>query len=218
MAQQAQMLDTEVRLPVKLGYLLHLPADYGQGNQSWPLILFLHGAGERGDDLDKVRVHGIPKIVEDQPDFPFIAVSPQCPEPSWWTEELFALDVLLDDLVERYAVDEKRIYLTGLSMGGFGTWRLASLHPERFAAIAPICGGVIGPAQIVNVLAKVPTWVFHGGKDPVVDIEQSQRLVDQLKSVGGNVRFTIYPEAGHDSWTETYENPALYAWFLEHTL
>jgi len=216
--QVAQTLDTIVQVSAKLDYLLHLPEGYAPDGPAWPLILFLHGAGERGDDLAKLRVNGIPRNIENQPDFPFIVASPQCPESSFWTQELLSLKALLDDLVARYNVDESRIYLTGLSMGGFGTWHLACTCPERFAAIAPICGGLMGPAVLVSSLARVPTWVFHGGKDPVVDIEQSQRLVDQLESVGGDVRFTIYPKAEHDSWTETYDNAALYEWFLAHTL
>ena len=126
----------------QMEYLLFLPESYAQStNQKFPLILFLHGAGERGRDLDSVKRHGIPKIVETNPDFPFIAVSPQCPEDSWWTSELHTINGLIEEAVEKYQVDTSRIYLTGLSMGGFGTWSLASMYPERFAAIAPVCGG-----------------------------------------------------------------------------
>ena len=126
----------------QMEYLLFLPESYAQStNQKFPLILFLHGAGERGRDLDSVKRHGIPKIVETNPDFPFIAVSPQCPEDSWWTSELHTINGLIEEVVEKYQVDTSRIYLTGLSMGGFGTWSLASMYPERFAAIAPVCGG-----------------------------------------------------------------------------
>ena len=132
--------------------------------------------------------------------------------------ETDALSALLDDIVARYRVDTRRLYLTGLSMGGFATWHLATKQPQRFAALAPICGGFHGPSRAVCVLRDVPIWAFHGAKDPVVPIEAQRLLVEALQECDGNVRFTEYPEAEHDSWTETYENPDLYAWLLEQSL
>lgn len=221
MSQQRCSFETRIAKTVRLNYLLHLPVDYGQdATKRWPLILFLHGAGERGDDLELVKKHGIPKIVEQRPDFPFIAVSPQCPADSWWNFQFDALEGLLDQVASQYAVDRSRIYCTGLSMGGFGAWHLAIERPGRFAAIAPICGGLMWylRPESVCALKNLPVWAFHGAKDEVVPLESSQRLVDVLKACGGNVRFTVYPEAGHDSWTETYNNPELYTWFLQHSL
>ena len=201
----------------QMEYLLFLPESYAQStNQKFPLILFLHGAGERGRDLDSVKRHGIPKIVKTNPDFPFIAVSPQCPEDSWWTSELHTINGLIEEVVEKYQVDTSRIYLTGLSMGGFGTWSLASMYPERFAAIAPVCGG--GEVrQILRSLVEMPIWTFHGQKDDVIPFSRSEEIVTALKKHGSSIKFTIYPEAGHDSWTETYDNPELYEWFLKHS-
>ena len=201
----------------QMEYLLFLPESYAQStNQKFPLILFLHGAGERGNDLDSVKRHGIPKIVETNPDFPFIAVSPQCPEDSWWTSELHTINGLIEEIVEKYQVDTSRIYLTGLSMGGFGTWSLASMYPERFAAIAPVCGG--GEVrQILRSLVEMPIWTFHGQKDDVIPFSRSEEIVTALKKHGSSIKFTIYPEAGHDSWTKTYDNPELYKWFLKHS-
>ena len=201
----------------QMEYLLFLPESYAQStNQKFPLILFLHGAGERGNDLDSVKRHGIPKIVETNPDFPFIAVSPQCPEDSWWTSELHTINGLIEEVVEKYQVDTSRIYLTGLSMGGFGTWSLASMYPERFAAIAPVCGG--GEVrQILRSLVEMPIWTFHGQKDDVIPFSRSEEIVTALKKHGSSIKFTIYPEAGHDSWTKTYDNPELYKWFLKHS-
>jgi predicted peptidase len=178
------------------------------------LILFLHGIGERGDDLDLVKSHGIAKIVEEQPDFPFIAISPQCPEDTMWWGHLHTLKAIVEQVMAEYAVDEQRIYLTGLSMGGFGTWSLAMAHPDLFAAIAPICGG--GMPDLVSLIKGVPVWAFHGAEDPAVPLQAGQRMVDALQAVGGNVRFTVYPGVGHDSWTQTYANPELYEWFLQH--
>ena len=213
-SQQSRMFEKEITKTVSCNYLLFLPEDYGKKQQRWPLMLFLHGAGERGSDLKKVKVHGPPKIVENRKDFPFILVSPQCPEDDWWTEKVEVLINLVDDIAARYKVDKKRIYLTGLSMGGYGTWALASAYPERFAAIAPICGG---GSRIMSLRLKdIPIWVFHGGKDPVVPLEESEEMVNAIRKRGGEVKFTIYPEAGHDSWTESYNNQELYDWFLEH--
>ena len=220
--QQPKSFKGKVTRAVSANYLLFLPNGYGeQKPRRWPLILFLHGAGERGTNIWKVAVHGPPKIVKEKADFPFIVVSPQCPAGQRWDNE--TLLALLDDVTKNYKVDKSRVYLTGLSMGGFGTWNLGLTYPERFAAIAPICGGgdplllLLADARKVNALKTLPVWAFHGAKDPVVKLEESQRMVDALKKFGTKeVELTIYPEAQHDSWTETYNNPKLYDWFLQH--
>ncbi|MEH2461096.1 prolyl oligopeptidase family serine peptidase [Nostoc sp.] len=185
-----------------------------------PTILFLHGAGERGSDLDNVKKQGVTKIVELQPDFPFIVISPQCPRGQYWNVE--RLSALLDEAMSdekpqsAYAsyIDPDRVYLTGLSMGGYGTWHLAAAQPERFAAIAPICGG--GNPQAARKLKNLPVWAFHGARDNVVPLRESEIMVSALKARDGDVKFTVYPEAAHDSWTQTYNNPELYEWFLQH--
>jgi predicted esterase len=193
-------------------YLLYVPKDYAQdANKKWPLMIFLHGSGERGDSLMKVAKHGPPKLVEAGQDFPFIIVSPQCREGSRWAPA--QLNDLLNQVIRENRVDTTRVYLTGLSMGGFGTWDWAIENPERFAAIVPICGG--GEPEKVWAIRKMPTWVFHGAKDNAVPLQRSEQMVEALKKVGNNVQFTVYPEAGHDSWTETYNNPALYEWLLK---
>ncbi len=214
--QSSHHFQQKLTKTVGLKYLLYLPRDYSSSNKDFPLILFLHGAGERGDSLDLVKIHGIPKIVEQQPDFPFIAVSPQCPIDKWWVDPwlMETLNALLGKIMAKYRVTESQVYLTGLSMGGFGTWALSMIYPERFAAIAPICGG--GMPWMAFRIKDLPVWAFHGAKDEVVPIQRSQEMVEALKKIGGNIKFTVYPEAGHDSWTETYDNPELYRWFLEH--
>jgi len=214
-SQHSQTFEKQITKTLSCNYLLFLPEDYGQKKQRWPLIMFLHGAGERGDDLKKVKVHGPPMIVENKKDFPFIVVSPQCPTGDWWTDKVEVLINLLDDIVARYKVDKERIYLTGLSMGGYGTWSLASAHPERFAAIAPICGG--GKRFMAMRLKDIPVWVFHGAKDKTVPLKESEEMVNAIRNRGGNAKFTIYPDAGHNSWTETYNNQKLYDWFLEQS-
>lgn len=215
--QYPQEMKKTITKTVAIKYLLYLPKDYGTKDERWPMILFLHGAGERGSNLEAVKKHGPPKLVAQDKDLPFVIVSPQCPAEDWWTnvEQLDALNALVDEMVANYRVDPGRIYLTGLSMGGYGTWALAFTYPNRFAAIAPICGG--GQPFMARRIRHLPVWVFHGGKDPVVPIKQSEDMVAALKKAGDTeVKFTVYPEAGHDSWTETYDNPQLYKWFLEH--
>jgi predicted peptidase len=208
-AQQPRHFEARVAVTAKLDYLLFLPEGYESSKTKWPLMLFLHGAGESGSDLAKVKAHGPPKIVETKGDFPFILVSPQSPGRGWNSD---TLNALLDEILRTHRVDPDRVYLTGLSMGGYGTWALAAAHPEKFAAIVPICGGG-NPAE-AKKLATLPIWVFHGAKDNTVPLERSKEMVEAVKAAGGEVKFTVYPEAGHDSWTETYNNPELFKWLL----
>jgi predicted peptidase len=211
--QRPQAFKKTVKKTVAIKYLLYLPKDYGKTDHKWPMILFLHGAGERGDNLEVVKKHGPPKIVEQKDGFPFIVVSPQCPKDDWWTNDV--LIALVDDVAAGYRVDPDRVYLTGLSMGGYGTWKLALEYPNRFAAIAPICGG--GEPRRAFRLKNLPVWVFHGGKDPVVPVKESEDMVNALKKAGNaEVKFTVYPETGHDSWVAAYDSQELYDWFLQH--
>lgn len=197
---------------VGLSYLLSLPENY-EKQDAWPLLIFLHGSGERGDDLKLVKKHGPPKLIDAGQKFPFIVVSPQCPSNQRWQASV--LDRLLDDLQKRLKVDPKRVYLTGLSMGGQGTWSWAAQSRERFAAIIPICGR--GDRTWGQRLAGLPTWVFHGVKDTAVPFETSEQMVKALKRAGSDPKFTVYPEASHDSWTETYENPEVFKWLLQQS-
>ncbi len=201
-------------------FLLSLPAEYGvDKGKRWPLVMFLHGAGERGTDLKKVAVHGPPKLVAQGRSFPFVLVSPQCPENEVWDPDV--LMSLVDTLQAELRVDTARTYVTGLSMGGYGTWALASKYPQRFAAVAPVCGGgerirALLPSQR-EALKTLGVWAFHGGKDNVVALSESERMVDAFKRAGvSDIQLTVYPEAGHDSWTEAYRTEALYTWMLQH--
>jgi predicted peptidase len=202
-------------------FLLALPKDYSvAGGKKWPLVLFLHGAGERGTDVQKVAVHGPPKLVKEGREFPFILASPQCPEGQVWDTD--ALIGLVDTLQAQLAVDAKRTYVTGLSMGGYGTWALASKYPDRFAAVAPVCGGgerirALLPSQR-EALKTLGVWAFHGGKDNVVAPSESERMVDAFKKAGvTDIQLTVYPEDGHDSWTHAYAEPTFYDWLLKHS-
>lgn len=215
--QQHLKLEKEIKLKVELQYLLYLPEDYEKAEKEYPLVLFLHGAGERGNDIELVKRNGPPKLIEEGKNFPFILVSPQCPEQTRWNYQTQTLIALLDEIESKYRVDKNRIYVTGLSMGGQGTWSLALTQPNRFAAIAPICGWT--DTWEVCKINHLPVWVFHGAKDNVVPVTESQQMFDALKQCGAeNIKLTIYPEANHDAWTETYNNPELYNWLLSHSL
>ena len=201
------------RTPVAMDYLVHLPAGYTEADKTWPMILFLHGAGSVGDEINRLKGNGLPQLLESSAETParqFIVISPQTGERRWSAS---SLDALLIHVLKKYKVDKQRVYLTGLSLGGYGTWSLATRYPDHFAAIVPICGG--GSQSQIEQLKNMPVWVFHGAKDETVSINESERLVEALKAVDGNVKFTVYPEAGHDAWTETYNNPKLYQWLLQ---
>lgn len=196
-----------------LHYLRYLPAEPpASAAAPAPLILFLHGAGERGRRVEDVAREGLPRLIEQGTDLPFIVVAPQCPPETWWS--VSALTRLLDDVETTLPVDPARVYLTGLSMGGFGSWALAAQQPGRFAAVAPICGG--GDPESAAQLAGVPIWAFHGARDDIVPQSRSDEMVAAVRAAGGDPRYTVYPDLAHDSWTVTYENPELYAWFLQH--
>lgn len=212
-AGQQQEMTMNRKVDVKLNYLLYVPKDYSK-DKAWPLVVFLHGAGERGSNLEQLKVHGLPKLAAEGKTFEFIIASPQCPADKWWVGMDEAIIALIDEVSEQYEVDPGRVYLTGLSMGGYGTWSIGAGYPKRFAAIAPICGG--GRTFLAPQLKDVPIWAFHGAKDNVVPLSESQQMVDAVNRSGGQAKLTVYPEAGHDSWTETYENPEFYTWLLSH--
>lgn len=219
----AQSLKWQVTRSSELKYLVYLPTDYdARSSRRWPLMLFLHGAGERGTNVQRVAIHGPLSLVKRGTNFPFIIIAPLCPSDERWQND--SLSLLLDRVAKKFAVDESRVYLTGLSMGGYGTWSLGVTQPERFAAIAPICGGgskidvLLSSRVKVQALKSLPVWAFHGAKDPVVPLDESERMVDALKKAGvKEVKLTVYPNADHNSWTETYNDPALYEWLLGHS-
>ena len=210
------------RPPVAPGgyeYQLHLPpgaARAGEdGGPRWPLMIFLHGSGERGSDIARVKVHGPPRIAERDPAFPFILVSPLLPAGEDW--DLARRDALLDHALATLPVDPARIYLTGLSRGGHATWRWAAAEPGRFAAIAPVAGR--GDPASACALTDIPTWAFHGDRDDVVTPEGSFAMARAIRACGGrSSRLTIYPDLGHNAWDPAYDDPALYLWLLSHRI
>ena len=205
---------TDVTIEVELNYLLYLPSDYSYSKKVYPLVLFLHGAGERGEDINFVEVHGIPKLIKMGKEFPFITIAPQCPFDRWWSDKVFvkALISLIEKTKTQYNVDDSRIYATGLSMGGYGSLAIAMERPDLFSGIIPICGG--GDLNKIGRLEHIPIWLFHGDADTVVPVENSTKIYDALNLINDNVKITIYENVGHDSWTETYENNDIYEWLL----
>ena len=177
------------------------------------LIIQLHGAGERGSesvDLDKVLVHGFSSIVNDDNLKDCILVMPQCPQNSFWTARTESLKLFIDNIIDIYAIDTGRVYLCGLSMGGFGTWYTAMAYPDLFAAIVPCCGG--GMAWNAGVL-KMPIWAFHGKEDTIVSVNQTLEMINGLKDRNTNFRYTLYDGVGHDSWKKAFSDELL-AWLL----
>jgi predicted peptidase len=211
--QSAQTLTLQDRGVDHINYLLYLPAGYTRDVVSrWPLILFLHGSEERGDNPGLVKEYGIPAMLDNRRDFPFIVVSPQCPPDKRWSPEW--IKKILAEVEAGFRVDENRVYLTGFSMGGYGTWDTAVAYPELFAAIAPVSGG--GDELKASRLKDMPIWAFHGAKDVNVPVKESVSMVQAVKPYGGEVKLTIYPQLAHDVWTVTYQNEELYEWFLAH--
>ena len=205
---------TDVTIEVELNYLLYLPSDYSDFKKAYPLVLFLHGAGERGEDINLVEIHGIPKLINMGKELPFITIAPQCPSDRWWSETVFvkALISLIEKTKAQYNVDGSRIYATGLSMGGYGTLAIAIEKPDLLSGIIPICGG--GDLKKIGRLKDMPVWLFHGDSDTVVPVENSTKIYDILKPINDNVKITIYEDVGHDSWTQTYDNNHIYEWLL----
>ena len=193
-------------------YLKAYPKNYENGKK-YPVIVFLHGAGTRGADIEAVRSNPYFTITETHEDFPFITIAPYCHEDTWY-DKLEFLKKLVYDVAQSDFADSERIYLMGNSMGGYGTWQLAMSIPEMFAAIVPICGG--GMYWNAPMLVNVPVWAFHGGKDGVVYTEESQKMVDAVNNAGGKAKLTIYPDNYHDAWTDTYKNPEVFEWLLSY--
>ncbi len=202
-----------------ISYLLYLPPGY-EAKAKWPLMLFLHGRGESDGPLSIVAKWGPPRRIEHGEAPPYIVVSPQCPRsPESWPQpgQQALLVALLDHITKTFKVDEDRVYLTGLSMGGYGSWRLAADHPERFAAVVPVCGA--GNVADAPKLKNLPIWVWHGTDDPAVPFQRSVEMVDAIKKAGGtSIRFTSLEGIGHNSWEAAYASPDVYQWLEKQTV
>lgn len=217
-------------------YRVFAPKGWSKKKKKWPVLFFLHGAGERGDDnLAQTRVGIGPAILRQSETFPFVVVLPQCPRNRWWTEpdmQAMALNAL-DQTAKEFNGDTNRTCLTGLSMGGYGSWLMAANNPKRFAALAIVCGGVRPPPRlnlpeaalppdltddlygaVAAKVGKTPVWVFHGSADPAVPVTESRNMVAALKAAGGNVRYNEYEGVGHNSWDKAYAEAELFPWLF----
>lgn len=196
-------------------YVVYVPREYDP-RKPWPLIVFLHGAGERGDDGLKQTEVGIGRAVRFNSErFPCIIVMPQCPDGGWWDAAVDDIEQAYRDTVDSYNIDPKRVYLTGLSMGGFGTWIYGAQHVDRFAALLPICGG--GRLEDVPALSRVPIWAFHGADDETVFPDESIKMVNAVKAANGNVTYTEYEDTGHNSWDKAYGDGRVIRWLLRQS-
>jgi predicted peptidase len=218
-------------------YRLLTPENYDP-KKLYPLVVFLHGMGERGADNEKQMIHGVKNFAspELRRKYPCFVIAPQCPGDAQWvsedltkvlkgtlTQDNYKLPAepseperlvleLIPALEKEFSIDPKRLYITGLSMGGFGTWDLICRRPELFAAAAPVCGG--GDKEQAAKIAKIPVWLFHGGKDGAVKPAWSKTMIDALEKAGGKPKYTEYPDVGHNSWDPAYKDPELYAWLF----
>lgn len=220
----------EVRVFKDLPYRLLAPKGY-DADKSYPLVVFFHGAGERGTDNEKQLVHGMADLASDDvmEEHPSFVIAPQCPDAMQWVDVPWTADIhsmpkepthamrlsleLIGVLQNEFSIDKNRIYVTGLSMGGFGAWDAIQRQPKRFAAAAPICGG--GDAALAKQIADIPIWAFHGDADGVVKVKRSRDMISAIKDAGGSPKFTEYPGVGHNSWTATYANREVYAWLFK---
>src|SRR5690606_31769939 len=226
-----QLRDTTYR------FQIYVPVEYTP-EREWSVILYLHGADEAGEDGETQTQVGLGPIIRQHPErFPAIVVFPQARNRRGWRSDMAELAVLaLEKTMGEFRCDPDRVYLTGVSMGGYGTWYLALMHPERYAALLPICGGLDAPslperpkaapdadkqerdfAGAAQRIRHVPAWVFHGEQDKVVPVDESRRMVEALREQGSDVRYTEYADAGHNSWDETYSDPQVISWLLSRS-
>lgn len=239
--QETGFLDRTVSVSgVVYRYQVFIPANWSK-DKKWPVILFLHGAGERGDDGLLQTDVGLGHAIREHADrFSFVVVMPQCRKEKIWGDPDMEAQALaaLEQSIKEFHGDRDRVYLTGLSMGGFGTWDFATRHPGRFAALAPVCPGIVPVqrypklrvrlvddpnitdpyAETARRIGKTPVWIFHGDADPAVPVEESRKMADALKAAGANFKYTEYPGVGHDSWLKAYAEPELAEWLLQQHL
>jgi len=215
--KKRDVYETTVNIPVKFNYSLYIPDEYNNTDSLFSIVLYLHGVGERGTDLNKLELNGIPELISKGKDFPFLTLAPQCPEFGWWSrpEYVEALANLTKEIIRKYRIDERRVYMSGLSMGGYGTLALAKAYPQLFSAIIPICGGMDNHEDIER-LGNMPIWLFHGDMDKVHPLEYSTVIYDLLKPINKDIKLTVYEGVGHNSWDKTYANDKIYQWLISH--
>lgn len=234
LAAEAGFVDRTIEVDGQsYAYTVFVP-EHWSADESWPVVLFLHGAGERGSDGVRQMDRGLPQRIRELGDFPAVVVMPQCRERTWWGAPAMEAQTFraLESAMKEFKGDPDRVYLTGLSLGGYGVWAFGYKFPEKFAALAPVCGGVapsrripappwhpaaVAPDDPYRETASridAPVWVFHGDADRTVPVTESRRLTEALKAAGKTVRYTEYPGVGHSSWDEAYWEEELVPWLL----
>lgn len=196
--------------------LVYLPKAYEKDTLRYPLIIYLHGGSQRGNDLDKLKAYGLPYLVDKGQNFSFVIVSPQCPEGKYWSTENW-FDSLYTDITSRYRIDKSKVYVTGISIGGYGTYIAAMDNPDKIAAIVPLCGGINDvDTSRIHSIAKMPVWMFHGTADELISIKESERIYNSLKKSGNRVKFTRLKGEGHSIQFLYETKPEIYDWLLKH--
>lgn len=203
------------KIKVNYDFLLSLPDDYEDGKEAYPLVIYLHGGSQKGNDLNKLKEYGLPYLVEKGEKFDFMIASPQCPDGKYWSTENW-FDSLYISLTNNYRIDTNRIYLTGISMGGYGVFITAMDFPDKFAAIVPLCGGCndSDTTRICN-LKDIPVWAFHGTDDNLIPVSESERIVEALEDCDGNIKFTRLDGEGHGIQYLYEKMPEIYDWMLK---
>ncbi len=194
----------------KMNYLLYVPKKKSDGRL--PLLVALHGAGERGDDFDRIAVHGPAKYLSAGRELPAVVIAPQCPSDMIWNQLTFELKELIDFIIKEYDIDTDAVSITGLSMGGYGTWEMGMSYPGFFSALGPVCGG--GVSWRAAQIGKTPVWAFHGAEDKVVPPSNSYEMCDRLRAAGGNVTLTVFAYDAHNVWDDAYEKTTLLSWLI----
>lgn len=217
---QPHRFETQLIRQVEMPYLLYLPPEYDQ-QDTWPLLLFLHGGGERGSDLNLLFNHGIPRLIHEGQQFPFIIAAPQCDMAHRWSDQIDAVAALLESLLIAHKADRHRVYLTGMSQGGCGAWHLAMHYRHLFAALVPVCGYrpyTYGYVEKSLPLRDLPIWAFHGVRDEIVHVSETEKMVAALREHDAQVCYTPLPEANHRlCWEYAYALPELYEWLLKQS-
>lgn len=206
----AQMIPLSTQVgKTEMNFYLYTPV---QDQDTFPMVVFLHGGGESGKEIEKVKTHGLPKLISEGRDFPFYVFAPQNPyEKGLWDDRV--VDEMVGQLLDTLNIDPDRLYLVGLSRGGYGVWRMAINHPDKYAAMISICPASI-PLLYTGRISDLPIWLFHGEQDPVVPVEVSKEVYEKMLPQNAQIKITLYPEAKHDSWTQTFENDEVYKWLL----
>jgi predicted peptidase len=213
--QEPQTLNALI--PTQVNYLIFLPKHYGiEPEHRWPLLLYLHGIGQRGDDITLLQNQHALMSKMQQDTFPFVVLTPQCPARSSWLCQLAALNALLDHILATYAIDTQRVSVTGISAGAMAAWHLPIMYPERFAATIPVAGWCPREErERIPRMKGVALWAFHGAKDPTMALSEAQTSIERLQAMGGNGKLTVYPEGEHEIWEQVYRYEPLFEWLLQ---